>query len=138
MEGLEQRLLGQHIGGSTPTPETTGTASEDNVRDLMAVRQKRKLLELPEFTGKRIKFRPWLTQAKAKLAIDKDSEPEDVRFWYIHSRLRGEALTQVDAWVKAVVSTSKMTTKGLFSQLRAAYDDNNAAERASRKLNIIR
>ena len=31
-----------------------------------------------------------------------------------------------------------MTTEGLFSQLRAAYDDNDAAERASRKLNIMR
>jgi len=31
-----------------------------------------------------------------------------------------------------------MTTDGLFSQLRAAYDDNDAAERASRKLNIMR
>ena len=38
IEGLEQRLLGQYIGGSTPTPETTRTASEDNIRDLMAVR----------------------------------------------------------------------------------------------------
>src|ERR1700742_4707824 len=31
-----------------------------------------------------------------------------------------------------------MTVEGLFGQLRAAYDDNDAAERASRKLNIMR
>jgi len=31
-----------------------------------------------------------------------------------------------------------MTIDGLFSQLRAAYDDNDTVERASRKLNIIR
>ena len=85
-----------------------------------------------------MEFRPWLTQAKAKLSIDKDDEPEDVRFWYVHSRLRGTALAQVSAWVDAVTSTDKMTTEGLFNQLRAAYDDNDAAERASRKLSQMR
>ena len=36
------------------------------------------------------------------------------------------------------MSTDKMTIEGLFGQLRAAYDDNDAVERASRKLNIMR
>ena len=80
MEGLEQRLQAQSIGGSAPTPETTGTPMEESVREPMAVRQKKKLPELPEFTGKRTEFRPWLTQAKAKLSVDKGTETEVVRF----------------------------------------------------------
>ena len=136
MESLEQQFREQPNGGSTFTPEAT-TTTEDVVREPMAGRKK-KLPELPEFSGKRTEFRPWLTQAKAKLDVDKAEETETVRFWYIHSRLRGEALAQVSAWVDAVKSTDKMTIEGLFSQLRAAYDDNDAAERASRKLNQMR
>jgi hypothetical protein len=139
MEGLEQQLREQRNGGSTNTPETAAsTVIEESVREPPAVRLRKKLPELPEFSGKRNEFRPWITQAKAKLSVDKATEPEAVQFWYIHSRLRGEALAQVSAWVDAVISTDRMTIEGLFGQLRAAYDDNDAAERASRKLNIIR
>ena len=138
MEGLEQQLRGQQNSGSTHAPEISAAIIGDAVRESTAVQVKKKLPELPEFSGKRTEFRPWLTQAKAKLAVDKDTETKAVRFWYIHSRLRGEALAQVSAWVDAVMTTDRMTTDGLFSQLRAAYDDNDAAERASRKLNIMR
>ena len=136
MEGLEQQLRERQNGGSTLTPETS--ANGDAVRESTAIQGKKKLPELPEYSGKRVEFRPWLTQARAKLAVDKAGETETVRFWYIHSRLRGEALTQVSAWVDAVVSTNETTTEGLFGQLKAAYDDNDAAERASRKLSTMR
>ena len=56
MEGLEQQLRGQQNGGSTLTPETSSTG--DVVRELMAVRIKKKLPELPEFSRKRTEFRP--------------------------------------------------------------------------------
>jgi hypothetical protein len=142
METLEQQLRDQQRSGDTSTPETTTTttttATKDTVREPLAVQKKNKLSELPEFSGKRAEFRPWLTQARAKLAIDKAEETETVRFWYIHSRLRGDALSQTSSWVDSVQSTNQMTTEGLISQLRAAYDDNDTAERASRKLNQIR
>ncbi|OQV11378.1 hypothetical protein CLAIMM_15220 [Cladophialophora immunda] len=84
MEGLEQLLQNQQNGGSTSTPEST-SQENSNVRELMAVRESsdqkhRKLPELPEFSGKRTEFRPWLTQAKAKLSVDKDKDTEIVRF----------------------------------------------------------
>lgn len=115
------------------------TITEDAVREPLAVRiKKNKLPELSEFSGKRAEFRPWLTQAKAKLAVDKLEETEIVRFWYVHSRLRGDALSQTSSWVDSVESTEHMTVDGLVSQLRAAYDDNDTAERASRKLSQMR
>jgi Retrotransposon gag protein len=140
METLEQQLREQRSGG-TSTPEVTPavTITEDAVREPLAVRTKKnKLPELSEFSGKRAEFRPWLTQAKAKLAVDKLEETEIVRFWYVHSRLRGDALSQTSSWVDSVESTEHMTVDGLVSQLRAAYDDNDTAERASRKLSQMR
>jgi hypothetical protein len=92
----------------------------------------------PEFAGKRSEFRSWLTQMYAKLTTDKAHEPESVRFWYMHSRLRGDALTQVEPWVNAVQQNNQYSVDGLVEQLRAAYDDAQAAERASRKLTIMR
>ncbi len=140
METLEQQLREQRESGGLSTSGTAATtatavATEDTVREPSAVRKKDKLPELPEFSGKRAEFRPWLTQVRAKLAIDKGEETETVRFWYIHSRLRGDALSQTSSWVDSVESTGQITIDGLISQLRAAYDDNDAAERASRRLN---
>ena len=34
--------------------------------------------------------------------------------------------------------TGSLTTEGLFTQLRTAYDDYESAERAARKLNVLR
>ena len=92
----------------------------------------------PEFAGKRSEFRSWLTQMYAKLTTDKSHELESVRFWYMHSRLRGDALTQVEPWVNAVHQNGQYSVDGLVEQLRAAYDDAQTAERASRKLNVMR
>ena len=58
MESLEQQLREQQNGGSTFTPETAATTNEDIVREPTAVRKKNKLPELPEFSGKRVEFRP--------------------------------------------------------------------------------
>jgi hypothetical protein len=100
--------------------------------------QREQLPKPPEFTGKRSEFRSWLTQMYAKLTTDKAHEPESVRFWYMHSRLRGDALTQVEPWVNAAHQGNQYSVEGLVEQLRAAYDDAQAAERASRKLNFMR
>ncbi len=44
----------------------------------------------------------------AKLLVDMDNEPGNVRFWYVHSRLSSAALGQVTPWVSAMVE--KKTT----------------------------
>ncbi len=62
------------------TTSVAPTIAEDVVRESMAVRWKNKLPELPEFNGKRAEFKPWLTQIRAKLLVDKKDETETVRF----------------------------------------------------------
>jgi hypothetical protein len=68
-------------------------------------------------------------------------EKEDVRFWYVHSRLGGGALNQVTPWVAALIKSgtpiNKQALEGLFLQLENAYDDPENAERAVRKLNSL-
>jgi hypothetical protein len=137
MVALETQL-GQQRETSARTPERSTSPTTGTARDNGTVRQKAKLPELAEFNGKRAEFRPWLTQARAKLTVDKMEETETVRFWYIHSRLRGHALSQISPWVDSVQSTLAMTTEGLIGQLVAAYDDVDAAERASRKLSQLK
>jgi Retrotransposon gag protein len=153
IQDLEQQLQRQQArtdglapptDGKAPilTPNTDGSRSpnpplvyQPTVPE--AVRREQ-LPKPPEFAGKRSEFRSWLTQMYAKLTTDKAHEPESVRFWYIHSRLRGDALTQVEPWVNAVHQSGQHSVDGLVEQLRAAYDDAQAAERASRKLSVMR
>ncbi len=125
-----------------PTPETltprSASSSYENGSSESFVRKQESLPKPPEFDGKSREFKPWLSQMKAKLIVDKAHESELVRFWYVHSRLRGRALEQVTPWVS---STEKMgnslTVEGLFKQLRNAYEDHESAERAARKLNVL-
>lgn len=141
MAEMEQRLQQQNSSRGT-TPPTRATTPPDVAADISTetttVRRKDKLPELLEFNGTRAVFRPWLTQARAKLAVDRAEESEAVRFWYLQSRLRGDALSQLSSWVDSVQSTPLMTVEGLISQLKAAYDDNETAERASRKLSTMK
>jgi len=130
--------LGQQNERNNRTPERSTSPTVNATRDADPVRRKAKLPELAEFNGKRAEFRPWLTQARAKLVVDKSGESESVRFWYVHSRLRGYALSQVSPWVDSVLETSDMTTEGLIGQLVAAYDDVDTAERASKKLSQLK
>lgn len=138
---LEQRLQQQNNGRGTTTPSRTTTppviAAEVHT-GIEPVRRKDKLPELSEFNGTRAVFRPWLTQARAKLEVDRAGESEAVRFWYLQSRLRGNALSQLSSWVDSVQSTPLMTVEGLIGQLKAAYDDNETAERAARKLSTMK
>lgn len=138
---LEQRLQQQNSsrGPTTPSRATTPPVIAAEVRTgTEPVRRKDKLPELSEFNGTRAVFRPWLTQARAKLEVDRAGESEAVRFWYLQSRLRGNALSQLSSWVDSVQSTPLMTVEGLISQLKAAYDDTETAERASRKLSTMK
>jgi hypothetical protein len=82
---MEQQLAEHQNGQINATPEslsqgTSTVAIDESVQHRSVARSKAKLPELPEFNGKRSEFRPWLTQVKAKLAIDKAMETELVRF----------------------------------------------------------
>lgn len=153
IQDLEQQLRQQQArteglapppDGKTPaiTPNTDRSRSSSPLPTRQQIGheavQREQLPKPPEFAGKRSEFRSWLTQMYAKLTTDKAHEPESVRFWYMHSRLRGDALTQVEPWVNAVHQSNQYSVEGLVEQLRAAYDDAQAAERASRKLTIMR
>ena len=121
----------------TQPPTTTYTPTETDRSDTSA-RRKELLPKAPEFDGTKTDFRPWLSQMEAKLQVDLADDKEIVRFWYVHSRLRGRALQQVTSWVQATQQTGTLTVDGLFMQLRKAYDDSESAERAARKLGILR
>jgi hypothetical protein len=125
--------------GPVLTPATEGGQTPDlqPPREPGVVRREQ-LPKAPEFFGVRSEFRSWLTQMDAKLSTDKAHEPESVRFWYMHSRLRGVAANQVEPWVSAIRQTNQYSVNGLVEQLRLAYDDPQAAERASRKLSVMR
>jgi retrotransposon gag protein len=153
IQDLEQQLQRQQarteglappLGGkvSVSTPNTDGSRSPSPLPTQHStgheVVRRERLPKPPEFAGKRSEFQSWLTQMYAKLTTDKAHEPESVRFWYIHSRLRGDALTQVEPWVKAVHQNNQHSVDGLVEQLRAAYDDAQAAQRASSKLTTMR
>jgi hypothetical protein len=121
------------------TPATTPSRQPSpGPRDQDVVRPKDRLTKPPEFHGDRAEFRSWLLQVHAKITIDLATESETVRFWYVHGRLRGKALTQVESWVTTQQAIGALSTDSLVAQLRVAYDDTESAERASRKLNVMR
>ncbi len=48
-----------------------------------------------KFREKRVKFRSWLQQIVAKLNVNMSDNNVSVQFWYLHSQLKGLALSQV-------------------------------------------
>jgi hypothetical protein len=160
LEQMEQQiaLQPQGHGGAATTPATAATPSDrtsdigtqlplqgsmrmginERLADAAVVRARDKLPEAPEFEGRKVDFQPWLSQVWAKLSVDRRNEPEDVRFWYIHSRLRKKALTQMGSWVTVVQNTDNMTVDGLIRQLKLVYEDPQQKARASNKLGILK
>jgi hypothetical protein len=92
--------------------------TDDLLGMLRTNQQHKRLPDPPSYEGKRSEFNPWLAQVWAKLSVDMDNEPGNVRFWYIHSRLGGAALGQVTPWVSAMVE-KKATLDG--DALRRTY-----------------
>jgi hypothetical protein len=148
IEALQVELLHQNgrtppIGLHAPSPTTPGhfspalTPQEEREYTKSPVWRHEELPKLPEYSGDKTGFRPWLAQVKAKLRVDLWDKPEDTRVWYIHSRLRGKASTQVQPWVTAAEKMQDLTVDGLLEQLERAYDDPEAMERATRKLSNL-
>ena len=125
------------------TPSTTSQNPSEPIVQLTSTptdlaRSSKNLPDPPEFHGKKNEFPAWLALIDAKLAIDKKDAPESVRFWYLHSRLRGKALLQVTPWIGTIRNTEMMTVERLVAQLKAAYEDPKLAERAVFRLNLMR
>jgi hypothetical protein len=74
----------------------------------------------------------------AKLVVDRSEETELVRAWYFHSRLRGKAVLQVNAWVMTAQETDRMTVEAIVQQLRLVYEDPKSTARAANKLGSLK
>lgn len=141
----DQREPAQSPDGPQPENQNHRGGAQFTADDLLGMlhtnQQRKRLPDPPSYEGKRSEFKPWLAQMWAKLSVDMDNEPGNVRFWYVHSRLSGAALGQVTPWVSAMVE--KETTldgdalDGLIQQLRNAYDDPESVGRAVRKLDTL-
>lgn len=152
MERIEQQLAMPTAANTMPTttvtPPSHNSKGDDNSmphaehatneQDKEPPRRRDRLPDTPEFDGKKADFQSWVAQVYAKLVVDRAHDPEDVRFWYIHSRLRGKALQQVNPWVTVVRGTAAMNPDGLISQLKLAYEDPQLAERAANKLPTVK
>ncbi len=89
--------------------------------------QKSRLSHAPMFEEKRVEFWSWLSQITIKLAVNMSDKPLSVQFWYIHSRLKKMALSQITPWVAAHIKSDEvlicMIMNELINQLQHAYNN---------------
>lgn len=137
MQAFEQRMMNQ----TRSTPGTSQTAERVTPVETIeppTIKRKDRLPNVQEFEGKRSEFRAWRDQINAKLCVDLAHEDQTVRAWYIHSRLRGRALQQITPWLTTAAQQGALNPNDLLYQLQLAYNDSESAERAARKLSILR
>ena len=95
---------------------------------------RRRLPDPPLFSGVRREFPAWCLQITAKITVDMANDPASTKFWYIHSRLEGNAITQVTPWVTWRLQSGDTITiediKELNKQLDHAYGNPHAKEQA--------
>jgi hypothetical protein len=92
---------------------------------------------------KRSDFLPWLTQVKAKLIVDMNTDPDLTQFWYIHGRLEGRAAQQVQPWISTLLLNNTLQSQTnlvgqIIDRLKTAYDNPEARADASNKLHSLR
>lgn len=134
--GATTRSSASTNSGETPSSGETTTVQNPNVDQ--SLRTKKHLPDPPEFSGNKSDFPAWRLQIQAKLAIDKENDTEFVRFWYLHSRLRGRALAQVTPWVQSIRDPADMKVDSLIARLCLAYEDPELAGRATQRLNTMK
>ena len=93
---------------------------------------------LPEYSGEREELEQWIHQARAKLRLDYVESSEETKFFALHNKLRGEAASQLQPWVKAISGTTNATAENLFVQLEISFGDPHKQEKAQRKLHQLR
>ena len=102
------------------------------------VQSKRHLPDLSEFHENKTDFLAWLSQMNTKLEIDKADDTEFVHFWYLHSQLRGHALSQITSWVKSIRTCADVRVRDIIAQLHLVYKDSQLTERVTQRLNSLR
>jgi len=108
----------------------------------MSQHSKRCLSDPLRFREKRVEFRPWLQQIVTKLNVNMLNNNASVQFWYLHSWLKGLALSQVTPWIVACIKSNKvlnhMIIKKLINQLQHTYNDSELKKRATHILKTLK
>lgn len=98
---------------------------------------RQKLPNPKKFDGVRKEYKPWLSQMKAKLDIDFSNESDNMRFWYVHSRLDSGPISNVQSWVDQVDAGARTDTL-FFRHLNVLYDDPMGAQNAVTRLKKLK
>jgi hypothetical protein len=102
------------------------------------VRRPRPSLPHPDqFTGKNPALYPQFeSMLKAKLEIDgRTIGEEKEQVWYAFGRLSGEAAGRIHPWIMHAQRTNTLTTDSFFKQIRLAFSDPRASQKALEKIN---
>ena len=85
------------LSSSQESVNCTNSLTLKQLIAVMSVNQhlKQCLSDSLRFEEKRVKFRPWLQQIVTKLNVNMLNNNVSVQFWYLHSWLKGLALSQV-------------------------------------------
>ncbi len=88
------------VATSSSSQESVNCTSSFTLKQLIAAmsvnwHSKQRLSDSLRFEEKRVKFRSWLQQIVAKLNVNMSDNNVSVQFWYLHSWLKGLALSQV-------------------------------------------
>ena len=92
------------------------------------------------FDGKqRALFLPWKTAMLAKLRIEGAIIGDaQAQFFYVHNRLKGQALQMVTAYMEEMQRLGSMDPHHFISYLSTIYDDPNKKEKAMNELSALR
>ena len=121
-----------------PTPAPTPAPPVAPPAPTLTYERREVLPKLPTYHGVKVEFQPWYLQARAKLQVDLTHLSERDRFFYIHSRLRDKALSQMQTWVKVMTERETFSVQRLFNQLIIAYDNPQSMEIAARELSKMK
>lgn len=136
-EALQQQTQQiAQITAQQPQPQTT-THTEPTVIE------KRPCLKLPDpekFTGEDPSLFPqFLGKLEDKLQIDAEAiGTERDRVWYGFNHLEGKAAARVFPWMSTYDSTSSLSLKNFYQQLKTVFEDPTRKEKALTRLNTLR
>ncbi len=140
-------ILTSAVATSSSSQESVDCTNSLTLEQLTAVMRvnwhsKWRLSDPLRFEEKRVKFRPWLQQIVAKLNVNMSDNNVSVQFWYLHSWLKGLALSQVTPWVVACIKSNKVLDhtiiEELINQLWYVYNDSESKEKATHTLKTLK
>jgi len=137
---VDTAILTSAVAASSSFQESVNCTNSLTLKWLIAAmsanqHQKQCLFDSLRFGGKRVEFRPWLQQIVTKLNVNMSDDNVSVQFWYIHSWLKGLALSQVAPWIVAHIKSNKvlnhMIIEKLINQLQHAYNNSESKKRVT-------